>query len=165
MLIFATAYTFFQLNVVFIADSRIRFRSEILWKYKLNVRSSHWSCFVKNDVLFTGKHLYWSLFLIESSGLQLFKNVYQSQVIFCGICKIFKNIYFGGNLRTTASEANWYIWFSFCNRIYSFICQFFFRYYWYCYNQNSRPVVFCKKRFSYKFHKNHKKAPALNTRF
>ena len=35
VLIFATANTFFQLNLVFIAESFTGFRSEILWKYVL----------------------------------------------------------------------------------------------------------------------------------
>ena len=39
------------------------------WKPK-TVRSSHWRCSVKNDVIknfanFTEKHLFWSLFLIK----------------------------------------------------------------------------------------------------
>ena len=51
VLIFWTANTFSQLNLVFIVDSRTGFRSRIFWKYKLNVRSSHWSFSVKNGVL------------------------------------------------------------------------------------------------------------------
>ena len=35
ILIFATANTFFQLNLVFIAESHTGFRSGILWKYEL----------------------------------------------------------------------------------------------------------------------------------
>ena len=103
MLIFATANTFFQLNLVFIAKSPTGFRSGILWKYELKVRSSHWSCSVKIGVLkyfanFTGKHLCWSLFLTESSGLQLFKKVSPTQVFSFGICENFKNTYFEENL-------------------------------------------------------------------
>ena len=49
--IFASANTFFQLNLVFIADSRTGFCSGLLWKHKLNLRSSHWSCSVKKVVL------------------------------------------------------------------------------------------------------------------
>ena len=95
VLIFATANNFFQLNLVFIAYSRTGFCSGILWKYELNVRSSHWSCSLKNGVLkyfanYTGKHLCWSLFLIESLGLQLFKKVSPAQVFSYGICEIFK---------------------------------------------------------------------------
>ena len=109
MVIFATANTLFQQNLVFIAKSRTGFRSGILWKYELKVRSSHWSCSVKIGVLkyfanFTGKHLCWSLFLTESSGLQLFKKVSPAQVFSFGICENFKNTYFEENLWTTASE-------------------------------------------------------------
>ena len=73
--IFAVANTFFQLNLVFIADSRTGFCSELLWKQRLNLRSSHWNSFVKKGVLrnfanFIGKHLCQSLFLI---GLQAFR--------------------------------------------------------------------------------------------
>ena len=71
--IFAAANGFFQLNLVFIADSCTGFCSGLLWKHELNLRS--WSCSLKKSVLinfgnFTGKHLCWSLFLIE---LQAFK--------------------------------------------------------------------------------------------
>ena len=95
VLIIATANNFFQLNLVFIAYSRTGFCSGILWKYELNVRSSHWSCSLKNGVLkyfanYTGKHPCWSLFLIESLGLQLFKKVSPTQVFSNGICEIFK---------------------------------------------------------------------------
>ena len=38
----------FQLNLVFIADSTPV--SELLWKHKLNVRSSHWNLSLKNGV-------------------------------------------------------------------------------------------------------------------
>ena len=51
VLVFVTAITFFQLNLVFIADSRTGFRSGLLSKYELNVRSSHWRCPVKKGVL------------------------------------------------------------------------------------------------------------------
>ena len=74
--IFATANTFFQLNLVFIADSRTGFCSELLWKQELNLRSNHWNSFIKKCVLrnfanFIGKHLCRSLFLI---GLQVFRS-------------------------------------------------------------------------------------------
>ena len=49
--IFVAANTFFQLNLVFIADSRTGFCSSFLWKYDLNFRSSHWSCSVKKVFL------------------------------------------------------------------------------------------------------------------
>ena len=109
MLIFAIASTFFQLNLVFIAKSCTRFHPGVLWKYELKVRSSHWSFSVKIGVLkyfanFTGKHLCWSLFLTESSGLQLFKKVFPTQVFSFGIFENFKNTYFEENLWTTASE-------------------------------------------------------------
>ena len=107
MLIFATANTFFQLNLVFIAKSRTGFRSGILWKCELKlVRSSHWSCsgVLKYFANFTGKHLCWSLFLTEFPGLQLFKKVSPTQVFSCGICENFKNTYFEENLWTTTSE-------------------------------------------------------------
>ena len=42
--IFVAANTFFQLNLVFIADSRTGFCSGLLRKPKLNLRSRHWSC-------------------------------------------------------------------------------------------------------------------------
>ena len=134
MLIFATANAFFQLNLVFIAKSHTGFRSGILWKYALKLRSSHWNCSVRIGVLkyfanFTGKYLCSSLFLTESSGLQLFKKVSPIQVFSCGICENFKNSYFEENLWTTASEtcsnftspflifhtsgSNWYICFNF----------------------------------------------------
>ena len=103
MLIFARANTFFQLNLLFIAKSPTRFRSGILWKYELKVRTSHWSCSVK-IANFTGKPLCWSLFLTESSGLQLFKKVSPTQVLSFGICEDFKNTYFEENLWTTPSE-------------------------------------------------------------
>ena len=109
VLIFAAANTFFQLNLVFIAKSRTGFRSGILWKYELKVRSSHWSYSVKIGVLkyfanFTEKHLCWSLFLTASSGLQPFKKVSPTQVFSFWICKNFKDTYFEENLWTTASE-------------------------------------------------------------
>ena len=51
---------FFQLNLVFIADSCTGFFSELLYKQELNLRSSHWNSSVKKGVLrnfanFTGK--------------------------------------------------------------------------------------------------------------
>ena len=71
--IFATANTFFQLNLVFIADSHTDFYSELRWKH--NLRSSHWNSstkkvFIRNFANFTGKHLCWSLLSIE---LQAFR--------------------------------------------------------------------------------------------
>ena len=49
---------------------------------------------LKNYTIFTGKHLCWSLFLIKKpTPTQVFSSEY---------CKIFKNTYFGENLRKTA---------------------------------------------------------------
>ena len=66
---------FFQLNLVFIADSHTCFCAELLWRHELNVRSSHRNSSVKKGVFrnfasFTGRQLCWSLFLIE---LQTFR--------------------------------------------------------------------------------------------
>ena len=68
--IFAAANTFFQLNLVFIADSCTDIRSKLLWKYELSLISNHWNSSVKKGVIgnaanFTGKRQCWSLFLIE----------------------------------------------------------------------------------------------------
>ena len=64
--IFAAGNTFFQLNLVFIADSCTDIRSKLLWKYGLNFSSNHWNSSVKKGVIgnaanFTGKRLCWSL--------------------------------------------------------------------------------------------------------
>ena len=48
--IFVAANTFLQLNIICIADSRTGYCSGLLWKHELNLRSSHWSCSVKNGV-------------------------------------------------------------------------------------------------------------------
>ena len=56
--------------------------------------------FLKNFAMFTGKHLCWSLLLID---LQLSFKGTPTQVFFCEYYKIFKNTYFDENLRTTAS--------------------------------------------------------------
>ena len=75
--------------------------------------SSHRRCSVKKGVLknfanFTGKHLFWSLFLIKLQasglGLQLYQKETPKKAFSCEICEIFKNTYFGKHLRTTASE-------------------------------------------------------------
>ena len=92
--IFAAANTFFQLNLVFTADSRTGFCSGLLWKHELNLRSGHWSCSAKKGVLrnfanFTGKHLYWSFFLLERPATLLKRD--------------FNTYVFLWNLRTTAS--------------------------------------------------------------
>ena len=110
-------YWFLRQKILFSAESgsycwqsnRFSFRTPLKIQYELNVRSSYWSCSLKKGVLknfanFTGKDLYWSLFLIESSGLQLYQEVPPIQVFSCGICQVFKNTYFEENLWTTASE-------------------------------------------------------------
>ena len=61
---------------------------------------------LKNFAIFTGKHLYWSLFLIK---LQAFRpatllNRGSNTGVSCEICEIFKNIYFEEHLRATASN-------------------------------------------------------------
>ena len=38
---------FWQLNMLFIADSHTGFCSGLFWKHELNLKSSLWSCFVK----------------------------------------------------------------------------------------------------------------------
>ena len=60
---------------------------------------------VKNFVIFTGKHLCWSLFLItfRSEGLQLYLKETPTQVFFCEYCEIFKNSYFHRTPRVAAS--------------------------------------------------------------
>ena len=57
-----------EFGIWYFPDSRTGFCSGLLWKYELNLRSIHWSCSVKKGVLrnfanFTGKQLWWSLFL------------------------------------------------------------------------------------------------------
>ena len=47
----ATANSFFQLNLVFIADIRTGFCSELLSKQELSLRSSHWNSYVKKVFL------------------------------------------------------------------------------------------------------------------
>ena len=50
--------------------------------------------------------------------------------------------------------------FSFCTIIYSFVCQYFLRYYCNCYNQKHLfGDAVLQKRCSYKFRKIHKKTP------
>ena len=41
----------------------------------------------------------------------------------------------------------------------SFVCQYFLRYYWYCYNKKQSSGAVLQKRCSYKFRKIHKKTP------
>ena len=58
-------------------------------------------------------------------------------------------------LITYTSGSNWYICFSFCIIIYSFISQFSCHYYWYCYNQKNSSGGVLQKRCSYKFRRKH----------
>ena len=77
----------------------------------LNSRSSHQSCSIekavlKNFAIFTGKHLSWSLLLIDlqaSRPATFLKRDSNTPMFSCEYCKIFKNNYFDKNLRTTAS--------------------------------------------------------------
>ena len=85
--IFAAASTFFQLNLVFIGDSRIGFCPRLLWKDKLNLRSSYWSSSVKkgilrNSVNFSEKQAFRPATLLKETLIQMFS---------CGIYEIFKN--------------------------------------------------------------------------
>ena len=43
--------------------------------------------------------------------------------------------------------------------IYSFVCQYSFHYYWYCYNQKQSSGAVLQKRCSFKFRKIHKRTP------
>ena len=83
-----------------------------LWSYEENygtARSNRRSCSVKRGVpknftIFTGKHLCWSLFLINlPKGLQLQWKETSTLVFSCAYCEIFKNTYFE-YLRTAVSE-------------------------------------------------------------
>ena len=80
-----------------------------LWKC-LNSRSSHRRCskekaVLKNFAIFTGKHVRWSLFLIELQfwGPAIVLKETTEKVFFCAYCEIFKNTYFQEKLQTTAS--------------------------------------------------------------
>ena len=68
-----------------------------------HLRCSIKKAILKNFAIFTGEHLYWSLFLIVSwrPGTLLTKP--PTQAFFCEYCKIFKNTYFGEHLWTAAS--------------------------------------------------------------
>ena len=79
LLDFSCSKYFFQLNLVFIADSRTRFCSELLWKHDLNLRlkKQPLELFSKKGVLrnfanFTEKHLPGSPFLIELQEVSSF---------------------------------------------------------------------------------------------
>ena len=76
----------------------------------LNSRSSHQRCSIekavlKNFAIFTGKHLHWSLFLIELQvwGPATVLKETPAKVFFCAYCEIFKNTYFQEKLQRTAS--------------------------------------------------------------
>ena len=121
---------FFQLNLVFIADSHMVsvfyswiwylsptvfvpdfFENTILRLEAVNGTVLQEKCvpeflILLNFASFTGKHLCWSHVLIEPSGLQLYLKVPPTQVASCKICEIFKKIYFEENLWTTASETS-----------------------------------------------------------
>ena len=47
----------------------------------------------------------------------------------------------------------------FCIIIYSFVCQYYLHYYWYCYNQKQSSGAVLQKRCSFKFRKIYKKTP------
>ena len=81
----------------------------------ITLKSIYRRCSIKKAVLknfakFIGKHLCWSLFLIN---LQTYKPATllektPTQVLSCECCEIFKNIYIKGHLWTTASELYWF---------------------------------------------------------
>ena len=74
-------------------------------------RSSHQRCSIKKLVLknfrkFTGKHLCWSIFLINEEGLKacnFIKKRLQHRYFLLNFCDIFKNNYFEEYLQTTAT--------------------------------------------------------------
>ena len=148
---------FFQLNLVFIGDSRTSFCSEFLWKHELNLRRSHWSS-LKKGVLrsfanFTGKHLCW---ILNSCGiLKLFKSTK-----FRSANDYFWNLFF----HLDCHFDNLHFWLKLLHSfsliiIFSFVCQYSFRYYWYYHNQKQLSSAVLQKRCSNKFCKIHKKTP------
>ena len=89
------------------------FWENLFWeisKFCKKLRSSHQKCSIKKAVLknftiFTGKYLYWSLFLIKSQDWRpttLLKGDSNTGV-FLLILRNFKNNYFEKHLQTTAS--------------------------------------------------------------
>ena len=59
----------------------------------------------KNVAIFKGKHLFWSLFLINLQDFRaatLLKKT-PAQSFYCDYCEIFKTIYFEDYMRTAAS--------------------------------------------------------------
>ena len=61
---------------------------------------------LKHFVIFRGKYLFWSLFLMRrrAESLQLYYKETPAKVFFCDYCQISKNTYFEEHLRTAASE-------------------------------------------------------------
>ena len=97
-----------------------------------------------------------------------------TQAFSCGICEILRTsiLKISANdcfwnlfkfhqdcpfLKTYTYGSNWYIYFSFCIIIYSFVYQSSLHYYRYCYNQEQSSGGVLQKRYSYKFRKLHKK--------
>ena len=60
----------------------------------------------KNFAIFTGKHLYWSLFLKIDSNKETFIKENSSTGVFLKNYETFKNTYFEEHLRTAASGKN-----------------------------------------------------------
>ena len=169
------ANTSFWLNLIFIADSRTSFRSELLSKHELNLRRSNWNSSVKKRVLrnfanFSGKSLCWSLFLIELQALRpaaLLKRDSNTDDFLWNLKKFWEDLIW--SLPVTASETCSFTWtafftnlhfwlniyFSFCIISYSFVCQYSLCSYWYCYNQKQFSGTVLQNRFSYKCHKIH----------
>ena len=75
-------------------------------KISINSRSSHQRCSIEKAVLrnfsiFSGKHLCWSLFLIQACN---FIKRDSNKVFSCEYCEIFKNTYSKENLPRTTSR-------------------------------------------------------------
>ena len=121
--IFVTGNTFFQLNLVFVADSRTNFCSKLLWKHQLNLRSSNWNSSVekgvhRNFVSFTGKHLCWSLFLIDLQAFRpaaLLKRNSNTDVFLWNLQNSEERLVSG--LRTTPSETCFFTWTALFNNL------------------------------------------------
>ena len=123
LLNFCGSKYFFQQNVVFIADSHTGFCSELLWKHELNVRRSHWNFSVKKGVFrnftnFTGKHLCWSLFLIELQTFRpaaLLKRDSKTGVLLWNLQNFNEHLIW--SLRTPSSETCSFTWTSLFNNL------------------------------------------------
>ena len=152
---FATANPVFHLNLVFIADSRTGFCSELLWKHELNLRSSHWNSSVKKYILrnlanFTGKHLCWSLFLIEMQVFRSIKNRLQHRCFAVEFTKFLRT----SNLKS-ANDCFWNLFFHL-----DYLANITFATTDTAIIRSSRPVLFCKKglmRNFAKFSRKHQK--------